>query len=55
MGRPAAIRLVTRPLTSGWSGLSFGGMARAREAGQAPRRLRPPLSHTVESVGKGLR
>jgi hypothetical protein len=36
-----------RGLTSGSSGLRYGGMAIAWCGWQAPRRLRSPLSHTV--------
>ena len=41
-------------LTSGWSGRVVGVMALAVRRGQQPRRLLPPLSHTVGRIS-GLR
>jgi hypothetical protein len=37
-------------LTSRYTGLGCGGMAPAREAGQAPRRLAAPVSGTVRRL-----
>jgi hypothetical protein len=36
-----------RGLSSGWSGRTSAARLLREEAGQAPRRLLPPLSHTV--------
>ena len=43
---------MARP-TSGSSGRRVGGMALAGARQQPPRRLRPPLSHTVGQKGMG--